>query len=76
MKFKWVGTWEERTRVLRLFRVTWTRGTVGDGNSYSAKFSVALRPVLFSVRQEWQSVCVTVLGLRVHFQRSYGGIFV
>jgi hypothetical protein len=75
MKIKWVGRLDAQARLLRLFRVMWTRGAVGDGQGYSAKLSVALRPAFFSIRREWESVAVTVLGLRVHFQRSFGGIF-
>lgn len=74
MRFKWVGARDGRT--LRLFRVLWTQGRVGDGDGYSAKLSVALRPSLFAVRREWQSLCVTLLGVSVHFERSYGGIHV
>lgn len=76
MKFKWVGRLDTRARMLRLFRVMWTRGTVGDGAGYSAKLSLALRLALFGVRREWQAVFVTLLGVRVHFERAYGGVHV
>jgi hypothetical protein len=76
MKFRWVGKLDIQGRILRLFRVMWIRGTVGDGHGYSAKLSLALRPALFGFHREWQQFFVTVLGVRVHFQRSYGGIHV
>lgn len=75
MKVKWVGRWDPCSRLLRLARLMWTRGTVGDGRGYSAKLTLALRPALFAVRREWQSVAVTLLGVQVHYQRAYGGIF-
>lgn len=74
MKFKWVGTLDH-CKVIRLCRFTWSRGIVGDGIGYSAQLSVALSPQVCVVRREWQSLCVTFLGLRLHLHRSYGGIF-
>lgn len=76
MKFKWVGSWDSQSRNLRLFRVMWVRGRVGDGKGYSVKLSVALRPTLFAVRREFEALRVTLLGVRVHYQRSYGGLHV
>ena len=76
MKLKWVGTWDHVERKLRVLRLMWTRGTVGDGRGYSAKLSLALRPALFAVRREWQSLAVTLFGVQVHYQRAYGGIHV
>lgn len=61
-------------RMLRLARVVWRRGTVGDGRGYSASLSLALRPALFSWRTEYSGWLLTVAGVRLHYQRSYGGI--
>lgn len=55
----------------RLFRLMWERGTVGDGSGYSAKLAVGLMPKVF----HRDGGRVTILGLRVHYCRSYGGIF-
>lgn len=75
MRFKWVGRYDPGARMLRLARVMWERGTVGDGKGYSTKVSVALRPALFAWNRtgypEWM---LTVMGVRLHVQRSYGGI--
>jgi hypothetical protein len=60
--------------MVRLFRVMWTRGTVGDGKGYSCKFSVAVRPTLFRWRRELGGWLLTLAGVRLHFDRSYGGI--
>jgi hypothetical protein len=76
VKFKWVGRLDKESRILRLCRLMWTRGMVGDGNGYSVKLSLALRPAFFCFHREWQQFFLTVLGVRVHFQRSYGGIHV
>jgi hypothetical protein len=74
---KWVGRWSPEEKVLRLFRVVWCRGTPGTASGgYSAKFSVSLSPRLFSVRREFWSYAITLLGLRLHYMRSYGGYIV
>lgn len=63
-------------RHFRLFRAMWERGTVGDGNGYSAKLAVGLLPRLFAVeRLASHDMMVVFAGLRVHYSRSYGGIF-
>lgn len=76
MRFKPVLRFDEIQRHFRLFRLLWERGTVGDGRGYSAKLSVALTPHLWhfsrGVTHNW---LVTVLGLRIGYARSYGGIF-
>lgn len=75
MKFKWVGRLDARLKMLRLFRVMWTRGKVGmPGGGYSAKFSVALRPSLLSFHREFDEWLLTILGVRLHFQKSHGGL--
>ena len=74
-RLRWIGRYDAPARMLRLARLTWTRGTVGDGQGYSSKLTLALWPRLFHVAREFQSWAVTLLGLRVHLVRSYGGIF-
>ena len=74
-RVKWVGRLDRGNRLLRLFRVMWSVGQVGDGKGYSAKFSVGLRPTLFRWRREGDGWLLTVLGIRLHMQRSYGGRF-
>ena len=60
----------------RLLRVVWVCGKPGDDLGYSAKLSLALAPRLFAYNRDaatdW---CVTLLGIRVHYARSYGGTF-
>lgn len=73
--FKWVGRYDPTMRMLRLCRWVWVRGTVGDGNGYSAKFSIALWPSAFHAARSFDGWAVTVLGVRLHLQRSYGGIY-
>lgn len=63
-------------RHFRLFRIMWERGKVGDGNGYSVKLSFALEPRIFRwERQVRTDRLVTLLWVRVHYARSYGGIF-
>ena len=73
LKFKSVMRLDRRARMLRLFRIMWVKGIVGDGKGYSAQFSVALRPSLFQFHKEFSSYFLTLFGLRLHFERSYGG---
>lgn len=71
---KWVGRWSPRERMLRLCRLVWRRGEPGrPGGGYSAKLSLAVVPSLFRFTTEFHGWAVTLLGLRVHYQRSYGG---
>jgi hypothetical protein len=66
--------YDRRNRLLRLARVVWQRGIAGDGTGYSSKLSLALRPAAFAWRREWDGWLLTVAGVRLHYQRSYGGI--
>lgn len=76
MRIKIVGTWDSRAKLLRLFRVVWTHGTVGDGVGYSAEVTFALTPRLFQRCVTPLSTTVVLLGVRVKHERSYGGIHV
>jgi len=64
-------------RLLRLFRLMWQSGIVGDRHGYSCMFTVALYPRLFRWERESRDVWrLWVVGLRFHFERAYGGIHV
>lgn len=76
MVFKPVLRWDPRWPKLRLFRVMWNVGKVGDGKGYSRKVAVALRPVLFRWHRDYDGTRVALLGLEVHSQTSWGGRFV
>lgn len=74
LRVKWVGRYDPSARMVRLGRIMWERGTIGDGEGYSAKLSLALRPVLFGwSRTAYPEWMLTVAGLRIHYQRAYGG---
>lgn len=78
MRMKWVFRRDTIQGFFRLVRFLWERGEVGFGNGgYSAKLSVALDPAIIRFPQrdantDWR---FTLLGVRVHYCRSYGGIF-
>lgn len=76
MVFKPVLRWDPRWPKLRLFRVMWNVGTVGDGKGYSHKVALALRPVLFRWHRAHDSTRVALLGIEVHSQTSSGGRYV
>jgi hypothetical protein len=70
--FRYDPTWPK----VRLFRIVWNVGVVGDGEGYSRKLAFALRPRLFEWRRgcdEWRLV---VLGIEVHARTAWGGRFV
>lgn len=75
MKIKAFVRYDDDMRMVRLGRIVWQRGAVGDGNGYSAKVSLALWPKLFRLERGFHEVSVTVLGVRLHFAKSYGGVF-
>lgn len=77
MRFKSILRYDEIQRHFRLFRLLWERGEVGKpGGGYSAKLSVAVEPKLFRFEKGVTHVwLLTLLGVRVGYARSYGGIF-
>ena len=77
LRFKSVLRFDEIQNHLRLFRLMWERGRPGEpGGGYSAKLAIGLRPRLFHREREYgKAFLLTILGLRVHYSRSYGGIF-
>lgn len=76
MQLKPVMTWSAEERKARLFRVMWERGTVGDGKGYSAKLAASLVLKLAEWKRYADGWRVTVIGLSLHYRRSYGGRFV
>jgi hypothetical protein len=70
--FRYDPTWPK----LRLFRIVWDVGMVGDGDGYSRKLAFALCPKLLSWQRgldEWRLV---VLGFEIHSRTAWGGRFV
>lgn len=62
-------------RHFRIVRILWERGEPGFGG-YSAKLSISVRKRLIgfyaAAQHDWM---LTILGVRVHYCRSYGGRF-
>ncbi|NTG07231.1 hypothetical protein [Rhizobium rhizogenes] len=77
LRFKSVLRFDEIQNHLRLFRLMWERGRPGvPGGGYSAKLAIGLRPRLFHREREYgKAFLFTILGLRIHYSRSYGGIY-
>ena len=71
------GGWRRNWYGICLFRVFWERGEPGDGFGYSNKLSFGLSPRWFGwVRESWSvDFELYLLGLRIHYARSYGGRF-
>lgn len=63
-------TWDGAT--LRLGRIVWRRGKPGAGGWTSA-LSWALTRRVFLWRREWAGWLLVLCGLRIHYQRAYGG---
>jgi hypothetical protein len=79
MKVKSVFRWSPHERLYRIGRIIWRRGK-GPGHgaprNYDAQLTLALCPTLF--RWESRSDCwfLRLLGIRIHYERSYGGVIV
>ncbi len=61
---------------LRLCRLMRDVGNVGDGNGYSEKLTLSLACRLLGWSSDWHEWRLTLLGVEVHYKRSYGGRFV
>jgi hypothetical protein len=77
LRFKRVMRLDEIQKHLRLFRLMWERGRPGvPGGGYSAKLAIGLRPRIFEREREYgKAFLLTILGLRIHYSRIYGGIY-
>ncbi|MDR6818490.1 hypothetical protein J2X76_003667 [Neorhizobium sp. 2083] len=77
LRFKKVLRSDGIQKHFRLFRLLWERGAPGvPGGGYSAKLAIGLRPRLFEREREYgKAFLFTILGLRIHYSRSYGGIY-
>ncbi len=75
MRIKRVMRYDPTAKLYRVGRVTWERGTVGDGKGYSRKVSLALHRRLFRWEPQHNGGILTVLGVHVHWRKSYGGRF-
>lgn len=77
LRAKWVFRHDEIQRHFRIVRILWERGIPGKpGGGYSAKLAVGIGPRLFSrierdALTDWR---FTIFGIRLHYNRSYGGI--
>lgn len=76
MRFKRVLRYDRRLRMIRLFRLLYEKGERGRKGWYSAKLSLAIWPKLLHWRTDLWEWEFTILGVRVHSLRSYGGIIV
>lgn len=68
--FKLVNRYDPRLKMLRLFRIIWTKGEWGKGG-YDAKLSVALKPAIFRFHREHGAWLLTLCGVRLHYQKSF-----
>jgi hypothetical protein len=73
MKLKSVMTVSKPEKKVRLFRLIWERGTVGDGKGYSAKLAVSMVPILVQFRRYSDGWRAALAGLSLHYRRAYGG---
>lgn len=73
LRVKRVMRFDEIQRHFRLLRIMWERGTLGGGYGYSVKLAFGLWPRLLGYDRTFS--ILTVLGLRIHYSRSYGGRF-
>lgn len=77
LRIRWVFRRDEIQRFFRIARVLWENGRPGFPGGYSAKLSLAWDWRLFRLPKrdadtDWR---FTAFGLRLHYCRSYGGVF-
>lgn len=66
--------WDKFTRIYRLFALCHSHYFKNGEWQYDEKFTIALcRPWLLRIKREYCGLIVCVLGIRFHYQRSYGG---
>ena len=74
LRFKFIGTWSKEERKIRLFKWTWATGddcSVKDWHSSS--FKISLWPKIFKYEPELWGWALTILFMRFHRKRAYGG---
>ena len=76
MKFKPIFTIDKEEQKVRLFRVIWDTGVVGDGKGYSSFVGVSLRPKVFLFTKDTNEWRFALLGVAIHKKRSYGGRYI
>lgn len=80
MKFKTVLRWSPHEKLYRLFRIIWRRG-LGPGHGlpghYDAELTVALCPPWrFGFRLDLDGWRLWGFGVRLHHEKSFGGVIV
>jgi len=75
MRFKSVMRYAPSERKFRFARIMWERGTVGDGQGYSAKLSLFAQPTLATFERDSEGWRVILLGIGASLRRSWGGVF-
>lgn len=80
MCIKTVLRWSRPEKLYRLFRIVWRRG-LGPGHgapdNYDAELTVALCPPWrIGFRRDLDGWRLWALGVRLHHEKSYGGVIV
>lgn len=76
-KFKPVFTWSPSEKKIRLFRIMFHNFYLtSDNKSYSWCIKFSLWPKLFHTDCSRYDKSITILGFRLHYKISYGGIIV
>lgn len=73
LRFKKVMRWDGRAKILRLFRVFRNCHEPRNGENYAWKLSLALTPRLFHWYRDSCDLFIILSGIRLHYQRAYGG---
>lgn len=70
---KWVWRWSPSERKLRIVRFIRWVGVVGDGKGHSTMHTLSLAPAIYRVERGGHDFALTLLGVRYHWQRRWGG---
>lgn len=75
MKVERILTYSPEEAKVRVLRVVWTRGKVGDGAGYCSKLTFNIVNRIVGFERGFHSWRFTLCGLQMHYDRSYGGIW-
>ena len=70
LTIKPVLTWDKTARIYRLLRVV-----KNSEPHMGRKFTVGLTPCLFRWKREYDAWILVLLGVRLHYSVSHGGVY-
>jgi hypothetical protein len=74
LRFKYLGIWSAREKKLRICKWTWATGKNPRVDGWhSSSFRISLWPKIFHFSSEYGGWAITIIGIRFHRKKAYGG---